>query len=194
MSIALDRRSSPAADPAQLLETLPLFYDFSHNEIRKIAACTREQFFDPRQTVFRTGDSPDLVYFVLSGLVRLSLNDSREIGPDDLIIRSKGIFGEDCAVDESPRGIFATALMRTHCLTISAQAFRRLEEENSRLALKLLRKLARTTSLRLRQVVGRRALPLERVLAAPKPAPRLERKPWDGVLARIGALKLASGL
>lgn len=154
-------------DPVAILEHMPLFYDFTHHEIRKIAAQAELRTFDPRAEIFRAGDAGDRIYFVISGLVRLTAHESEAVLADDFIIRSRGAFGEDCAFDESPRGLTAEALMRTECIVLSAHALRRLEDEHPRIAIRLIRKLARTTSLRLRQAVGKRL----QVADAPRKAP-----------------------
>ncbi len=150
----------------ELLERVPLFYDFTHSEVRKIAQYADYVVFAPRQEIFRMGDPGDRVYIVLAGLVRLTPHDSDDVQSDDLIVRSRGTFGEDCVVDESPRGLSAEALMRSECIALTSAALRRLEDEHPRIALRLIKKLARVTSLRLRQVLGRRTRPIE----VPQPA------------------------
>ncbi len=144
-----------AADPAKLLEQLPLFYDFSHEEIKKIAAIAEEVRFAPRQIVYLAGDRADRVYLVISGLVRMAARDDDQTTPDDVIVRSRGLFGEDCAFDGSQRSLSAMAIMRTHCLALSREGLARLEEQQPRIALKLTKKLARTTSMRLQQAAAR---------------------------------------
>lgn len=148
-------RTETAPDTLGFLEQLPAFYDFSHSDLKRVANHAQYLVFEPRETIYQLGHQDSHIYFVVSGLVRLTTDNAREIQPDDLIVRSRGIFGEDCALDESPRGMAAQALMRTECVALTIQGLRRLEEENTRLALRLIKKLARTTSLRLRQVVGR---------------------------------------
>ncbi|MBM3269008.1 MAG: cyclic nucleotide-binding domain-containing protein [Candidatus Sericytochromatia bacterium] len=141
----------------ELLERVPLFYDFSHSEVRKIAQYADYAVYGPRERIYRMGDPGDRIYVVVAGLVRLTHHDDESVHPEDLIVRSRGLFGEDCAVDESPRGLTAEAIMRSECITLTSHALRRLEEEHPRIALRLIKKLARVTSLRLRQVLGRPA-------------------------------------
>lgn len=155
-TLTAEPTAAAPADPVTILEHMPLFYDFSHHELRKIAAQARLVTFEPREQVFRVGDPGDRIFFVVSGLVRLTAHEGETVRPDDFIVRSRGAFGEDCAFDESPRGLAAEALMRTECIVLSAHALRRLEEDHPRISLRLIRKLARTTSLRLRQAVGMR--------------------------------------
>jgi CRP-like cAMP-binding protein len=141
----------------EVLERIPLFYDFTHSEVRKIAQYADYAVFGPREPIFRTGDPGDRLFVVIAGLIRLTPHDGEDVAQDDLIVRSRGVFGEDCAVDESPRGLNAEALMRSECITLTTGALRRLEEDHPRIALRLIKKLARVTSLRLRQVLGRQA-------------------------------------
>lgn len=180
--------STSPADPVKSLEHLPLFYDFSYLELRKIAAHVRLQRFEPREEIFRAGDAGDRIYFVVSGLVRLTAFEGEAVQPEDFIVRSRGVFGEDCAFDESPRQLRAEALMRTECLVMSAHALRRIEDEHPRIALRLIRKLARSTSLRLRQAAGRHISP--RPTVRPDPAmPAPDRAGTaSGRLARVRRL------
>ncbi len=147
--------SELTVDSAKLLEQLPLFYDFSHEEIKKIAAIAEEVRFAPRQIIYRAGERADRVYLVISGLVRMASRDDDQTTPDDTIVRSRGIFGEDCAFDGSHRSMAAMAIMRTVCLALTREGLARLEEQHPRAALKLTKKLARTTSMRLQQAAAR---------------------------------------
>lgn len=188
--------ASPA-DPATILEHMPLFYDFTHHELRKIAAQAQLRTFDAREEIFRSGDAGDRIYFVISGLVRLTAHESEAVLPDDFIIRSRGVFGEDCAFDESPRGLAAEALMRTECIVLSAHSLRRLEDEHPRIAIRLIRKLARTTSLRLRQAVGKR-LPVapetRKIPASPVPSKAVEPAGrLDGLKRLLGSFRNPGG-
>lgn len=194
------REQTLPADAVKLLEQLPVFYDFTHEELKKVAAIAQETHFEPRQTVYRSGDRGDRVFLVVSGLVRMAGRDDDETTPDDFIIRSRGLFGEDCACDDSTRGMSAMALMRTHCLTLTRDGLLRLEEQHPRVALKLLRKFARTTSQRLRQAVaktpGRADAPLAPVAHLPAERP-VERQavpirafsPLERVLATLSTVR-----
>jgi CRP/FNR family transcriptional regulator len=174
------------ADMAKLLEQLPLFYDFSHHEVRKVAQYAESATFEPRQCIYRAGDSGDRLYFLISGLVRLADHGSVDIQTDDFIIRSRSVFGEDCAVDETPRSLAAEALMRSVCVTLTAHGLRKLEDEHPRIALKLLRKLARVTSLRLKQALGQRNRQAE---AEREPAIRFAAPSADPQAGRFRAAK-----
>ncbi len=181
--------ASPA-DPVSIFEHMPLFYEFTHHELRKIASQAELRVFEPREEIFRMGDPGDRIYFVVAGLVRLTAHDVDSIQPDDFIVRSRGVFGEDCAFDESPRGLGAEALMRTECIMLSAGSLRRLEDEHPRIAIRLIRKLARTTSLRLRQAVGKRQPISEaKVPAEDRPVTARTTPPMGG----LGAVKRLLG-
>lgn len=129
---------SPVAQPKYSLESVSLFRGLPPQVLTRIerrCVCRRYGTHEP---IVSHLDSSDDVYFLLTGIARVTIRTSngkavtfRELGPG-------GIFGEYAAIDGRPRS--ASVEARTSCLvaSIPAAAFTELLETEPSFAKKLL--------------------------------------------------------
>jgi CRP-like cAMP-binding protein len=105
----------PAEAPG--LADLPLFADLSGRELQDILARVQRRTYRADETIFREGDPPAFVYYIVSGEVSLSLTseDRRinvsKLGPG-LLLAIYAIF------DDGPQFLSATTVAPTTVLAI----------------------------------------------------------------------------
>lgn len=107
----------------------------------------------PRDTVlFLEGDMPEFVHLVLSGRVSLDASDARGRSTIVEIFRDGQIFILAAAVLQKPYLMNARTLAETRILLIPAGPFRRLLDDDPRLARALVDQLAAYWRLLVRQI------------------------------------------
>ncbi len=148
---------------AMNIKNISLFEGLPDEELQAISdlAVTRQY---PRNTlIICEGDYSDSLYIVLSGKVKVYLND--EEGKEvTLNIQGEGeYFGELAMLDDAPRSASVITLEETRLAVVSKSAFDECLENNPRIALTVIRGLARrlreltenVRSLALMDVYGR---------------------------------------
>jgi len=95
------------------------------------------QTFEAGEKIFLQDDEGAHMYVIRSGRVNIVASGTilENIGPN-------GIFGELALLDGSPRSATAVALEPTEVAIIDESAFLYMVEQNPRIALQLLRRLA----------------------------------------------------
>jgi CRP/FNR family transcriptional regulator, cyclic AMP receptor protein len=134
---------APDADVAQPAVVEPVFLtSLSDRESAAFHQRGVRREFPRGSALFHERGAPDRVYVVLDGFIKLSRlsEDGREVilairGPGDLL-------GELSAIDGSPRSATAVALDSASALVIPASDFVSLLEEESRVAMVVLRTLS----------------------------------------------------
>ncbi len=148
---------------AMNIKNISLFEGLPDEELQAISdlAVTRQY---PRNTlIICEGDHSDSLYIVLSGKVKVYLND--EEGKEvTLNIQGEGeYFGELAMLDDAPRSASVITLEETRLAVVAKSAFDECLENNPRIALTVIRGLARrlreltenVRSLALMDVYGR---------------------------------------
>lgn len=97
----------------------------------------RLETFWPGQVIFREGDPGKVMFVVMEGQVRLTVN-----GKTVEVIEPGGIFGELALVDGAPRSASAEADTACTLATISEERFFNLVQQTPRFALRVMRVLA----------------------------------------------------
>jgi CRP/FNR family transcriptional regulator, cyclic AMP receptor protein len=146
-----------ADDPkrrAELLDATRWANDFSWSEIESLATHLHLVEKARGQVVCREGQADPSLYILVSGAVEVSKQDAGEcekllarLGPGQTI-------GEMALLDGQPRSATAVAAEEVTLLVLHRTSLDRLVEEAPRLGVKLLWKLARFLSQRLRQTSG----------------------------------------
>ena len=118
-----------------------LFARLTPNERRRLARGATVRVYPAGSAIIREGDTSMSLYVVVSGRVRVDVQQScvREIGPG-------GFFGEMGVIDDRPRSASVVALEPTECALLSALDVR----QNGAFAVGLLPTLVQ----RLREVNG----------------------------------------
>jgi CRP-like cAMP-binding protein len=130
------RRLGPAW--ADVLADLPLFEGLSRRHLRRIAAAAEAARFLPERTIIDVGRPGDSFFVLIDGTARLEGGggvDSR-LGPGDF-------FGELSLLDGGPRTARVTAEGEVLALRLRRRAFEQVLAEEPRIAVCLLRELAR---------------------------------------------------
>jgi CRP/FNR family cyclic AMP-dependent transcriptional regulator len=127
----------------ETLRGVPLFADLGDVERGRLAAAVRQRSY-PRNSVIVFEDDPgDALFVVGAGQVKVVLigEDGREVilavlGPGDF-------FGELSLIDDQPRSAHVIAMEDARLLVLRREDFQRALEDHPRIALGLLRTLAR---------------------------------------------------
>ncbi len=124
------------------LRNVPFFKNLSDEDIRQILKYCSETEFSSGELVFREGDQADRFYIIMSGEVEVWKDyDSPEA--DMLAVQGEGkLFGEMALVDDLPRSATVVSRSDTRMLYINETEFQRLLEENSRVALAIVKSLS----------------------------------------------------
>ncbi|RJG09364.1 Crp/Fnr family transcriptional regulator [Massilia cavernae] len=130
-------------DPREFLRRLPLFADFTPDELQDIAAGTQELHVPRGKTIFHRGDACRGFHIVVYGQVKLGFLSARG---DEKIIEIVGpgsSFGEALMFMEKPYIVGATALADTMLLHIAKEAVFETLERNPAFARRMLAGMSR---------------------------------------------------
>jgi len=142
-------------EKAEMLETTRWASEFSWKEIEIIAPYFIVSRIEKGTTIFQEGDRERYMGLVVSGKVQVIKKDTRLEDKFLSAIGKGNIFGEMMLIDGEPRSATIVACERTVLLTLSQENLDRLVREVPRLAAKLLWKLGRILSQRLRMTSGK---------------------------------------
>ena len=150
---------------AELLDATRWANEFSWSEIKGLAAHLRVERRPKGETICREGQTDPSLFIIAKGSVSIHKHDAGErakliakLGPGQTI-------GEMALLDGQPRSATAVAAEDLVLLVFTRAELDRLVEEAPFLAVKLIWKLARFLSQRLRQTSGA----LAEHLVAPPP-------------------------
>jgi CRP-like cAMP-binding protein len=134
-----------------LLAKVPLFEGLTHAQLRKVASIATVQRFDASTWIFKEGDSPDAMYVIAEGKVRISKRVPG-IGEEALAILEPGhYFGEMAVIDDTPRSADAIAHIGCTVYVIAREKLAQLMFMDKDLAYVLLWTFVLTLSERLRE-------------------------------------------
>ena len=104
-------------NPEELKHVL-LFQLLDDDELAVLAAQVELRQFAARQRIFKIGDPPRSAYVLMSGSVRVSMNDEdkQEVVVDEP--EHGGVFGFASMLDETPHQTNAMAMEETTCLEL----------------------------------------------------------------------------
>lgn len=128
------------------LQDIDVFEEVRVEDLAHLAAIAEEMDYPAGTDIYKVNDSPDALYLIISGKVRLH-RDEQEIG----ISGPHEALGTWALFDNRPRVATATALEDTETLRILREDFYDLLADHVRIAEAVLRSLTR----RLRAVVER---------------------------------------
>lgn len=139
-----------ALTPAELAALLPdssLFAGCTTQELEDLLSAGKIVDVQPNETILRQGDDGDALVLLLEGVVRVSMvtSNGREIILD--YAEPGALLGEIALLDREPRTASTISLWKGRVLRLSRAAFESLIERHPKMALKVMRDMAR----RLRQ-------------------------------------------
>ena len=137
-----------------MIEQAQLFADLSGAEVEELAAYM-QAYEAPRGTViFREGDKGSFLCVVVEGRVDILKENLERERKHIATVRPGKSMGEMSVIDDQPHSATAVAATDTRLLMLTKHRFQRLTQERPALGLKILWRLARLVSFRLRQTTG----------------------------------------
>jgi CRP/FNR family transcriptional regulator, cyclic AMP receptor protein len=138
-------RRRPPADPqvTAMTSELPLFNDFSGDDLAIISAYGTPRTFAKGAIVVSEGDESDCFYIIQSGRTKVYASD--ESG-HEVILNTQGpgeFFGELVLIDQAPRSASVSTLEKSVLIVVSQRNFERCLHEHPQLVFKLMRPLVR---------------------------------------------------
>ena len=126
----------------QALTQVPLFSGLDGVVCRKIVSQGRLQCVSRGAVVVTEGDAPKGLYLVLSGRLKVFLNDDAGREVVLTIEESGSAFGEISLLDEEPRSASVAAIEPCELVVIGKEALLGLLKQNPELSLAMIRSLA----------------------------------------------------
>lgn len=148
----LDPRSHKAL--AESLTDIPLFSDLDPRELDTLARAMREADVAPEGLIFQEGDPGHFLALILVGKVGISKSCDLE-GTRSLGFAGPGkTIGEMALIDGEPRSATCRSLTECRLALLTADAFQKLSQSAPLLGFKVMGRLAKMLSQRLRQTTG----------------------------------------
>jgi CRP/FNR family cyclic AMP-dependent transcriptional regulator len=134
-----------------VLSQVYLFRELKPSEMERLLSISKEKKVKKDEMVFKEGDIGDAFYLIVAGSVRISTLVPG-VGEEALTILKAGeYFGEMALIDDAPRSASAIANEDTMLLFMGKEDFRKLLEQQTDIAYKLLWVFTKTLSARLRK-------------------------------------------
>lgn len=140
---------------AEILEKTKWADEFSHQQITKMVQHMKAIKASPGTIIFREGTADNSMGIIIKGHINIAKNDHdhhnqviAQLGPDNT-------FGEMSLIDGEPRSALAIAADEVELLMLSKDDFLTLCNQTPGLGIKLLWKMARMISQRLRKTSGK---------------------------------------
>src|ERR1700728_4192383 len=126
-----------------VLKAVPLFSLLDDDETAVLAAQVELKTFQPRERIYKTGDTHGQAYVMISGKVRVTAvdEDQQEVIVDEP--REGEFFGFASMIEQTPHHTSAIALEETSCLEVSRDDISTLLQRKPQAGMDLLTTLAR---------------------------------------------------
>lgn len=158
---AIDSPGAEAATPASMphavsldemanmLMDLSIFAGIDRSKLKLLAFTSERVHFDENQEIFHQGDPGDRAYVVIEGKVDVILESAA--GPTTVATLGRNqLFGEMALLSRTPRTTTLRARTPLVLLSINQDVFMRMVEENSDIAIAMMRVLAERLASTLR--------------------------------------------
>ena len=149
----MPKEDGMVTNPADVLDGLELFRDFSYPELKAIGHFLHRETKKQGEVVFNEGDPGTYMLILVEG--KLSIFKGGEHGSQLLCHEGRGrIVGEMALLDQERRS--ATCMADTDCvmLTLDADGMSRMAADSPLLAYRFMLSLAKLLSRRLRRTSG----------------------------------------
>lgn len=126
------------SDKLKALQSVPLFSGLSKKELKSVASLTTEMVADEGTTLVTQGELGREAMILMDGAVVVRRNGRKvaELGPGDVI-------GEMAIIERVPRNATAVATQPSTLLLMDAREFASLMNMQPKLAVKVLKTVAR---------------------------------------------------
>jgi CRP-like cAMP-binding protein len=131
-----------------------LFRDLTGQETAHVATICRLIEAPPGEQLIREGQVVQSIYVILSGEAAVMKQDHTGTPVEIACVRKGGVLGDMSLLDNA--AAFATVLVKESikAVAIDHEPFNRLLDKYPRIGYKVFKRLARTTSLRLKMATG----------------------------------------
>lgn len=117
-----------------IVEGCHLFASASSRSLDRLAACATVQTPTPDSALFSAGDPSGGLWIVLSGIVRIWINDPRGREHTMMLLEPGDVLGEIALLDGGPRSANADVMGPTRLLHFPREGFRAILREDPDLA------------------------------------------------------------
>ena len=134
-----------------MLSKLEIFSDLTTPALVELGKLFKEKIFDQKETIFEEGSIGNSMMIIASGEVRVSQTSETDMEEALVILKRGDIFGEMALIEDLPRS--ATAIAHTNVITLEIKRddFLNFIREDCESGVKILLKLCRILSHRLRE-------------------------------------------
>ncbi len=140
-----------SGDIGSFLKCVDLFQDLDDNEIASLIARAQELRQEDKSFIFKEGEAGDAMFVVLDGTVKIIKMVTGNKFKTLIAMGVGDFFGEMALLDGNPRSASAVAHGVARVLRIGRDEFSALMSENPYLGLKVVIRLARNLTDRLRK-------------------------------------------
>lgn len=128
---------------AHILKEVELFRDLTETQLEKISRNAQEKVYDSEEIIFLHGDEAKALFVLLEGTVDLKIKAFEDIDLMTSKLTRKGdVFGTASLMMPQLYNVTARCLENTRVLAIDAYALRGLVDDDPKLGLEIMRRLA----------------------------------------------------
>ena len=127
----------------QILKRVPLFSTFSEQQLSAVLAYVQHRRYPRNALIVRAGDETDALYIILSGRVKVLIQDDEGHEVILSMMGSHDFFGEMGLLDDQPRSASVEALEPCEMLRLSKAGFVTCMKDNVDLAMRIIRNLVK---------------------------------------------------
>lgn len=136
---------------ARILDQIPIFSDLATAEVDQLASYFRLKKWAAGETIFNEGENSHDLIFIVTGTISIRKKDKASQLKEIAKLEGKNVLGEAAFVDKSLRSATAVAVTDATGIAMSQDHLDSICEFNPNLAIKLLKKINRLLSLKLRK-------------------------------------------
>jgi CRP/FNR family cyclic AMP-dependent transcriptional regulator len=127
-----------------------LFEDFSQAELKEIIKISQPCNINAGDYLFKEGEESNSLYIIFTGKVEITSKSDNEEKISFPVLVNGTVLGEIAFFDGKPRTASVRAFDDIYAMKITKEAFDKLEINNPKLVIKLLKEMGRITAERLR--------------------------------------------
>lgn len=134
-----------------ILKEMELFSEIDYNSLVILSNLFKERVYNQAEIIFKEDSIGTSMMMITSGEVRISQISDQQTEEALIVLKKGDVFGEMALLDDMPRS--ATAIANTNVIIFEIQRERFLNfiENNKEAGVKILMKLAKILSSRLRE-------------------------------------------
>ncbi len=127
----------------QILKTVPLFSSFSDQQIAALASWIQRRSYPRGAAILRAGEETDALYIIMSGRVKVLIPDEEGHEVILTMMEAQDFVGEMGLLDGLPSSATVETLEPCEMLRLPRTAFNSLLENNSEVAMLVLRNVVK---------------------------------------------------